>query len=49
VTEAAAVPGAGEPDGRRPGGLAVVIPAKDEAERIVRTVRAALSIDGRSR
>jgi glycosyltransferase involved in cell wall biosynthesis len=30
----------------RPGGLAVVIPAKDEAERIATTVRAVLAIDG---
>jgi glycosyltransferase involved in cell wall biosynthesis len=30
----------------RPGGLAVVIPAKDEAERIAITVRAALGIEG---
>jgi hypothetical protein len=30
----------------RPGGLAVVIPAKDEAERIATTVRAALRVDG---
>jgi glycosyltransferase involved in cell wall biosynthesis len=31
---------------RRPGGLAVVIPAKDEAERIAVTVRAALQVSG---
>jgi glycosyltransferase involved in cell wall biosynthesis len=30
----------------QPGGLAVVIPAKDEAERITVTVRAALAIEG---
>ena len=30
----------------RPGGLAVVIPAKDEAERIATTVQAALAIEG---
>lgn len=39
-----------EPDGTgvppRPGGVAVVIPAKDEAERIANTVRAALAIEG---
>jgi glycosyltransferase involved in cell wall biosynthesis len=40
VTEAA------DPQRARPGGLAVVIPAKDEAERITTTVRAALAIDG---
>jgi glycosyltransferase involved in cell wall biosynthesis len=37
-----------EPEGSppRPGGLAVVIPAKDEAERIATTVQAALAIEG---
>ncbi|WP_370882614.1 glycosyltransferase family 2 protein [Kineosporia succinea] len=30
----------------RPGGLAVIIPAKDEAERIAATVRAALALPG---
>jgi glycosyltransferase involved in cell wall biosynthesis len=34
------------PADERPGGLAVVIPAKDEAERIATTVRAALGIEG---
>jgi hypothetical protein len=35
------------PVGRgRPGGLAVVVPAKDEADRIAVTVKAALRIDG---
>jgi glycosyltransferase involved in cell wall biosynthesis len=29
----------------RPGGLAIIVPAKDEAERITATVRAALQID----
>jgi glycosyltransferase involved in cell wall biosynthesis len=53
VTEAGKPVGADvspEPDGAaaavRPGGLAVVIPAKDEAERIATTVLAALEIDG---
>lgn len=31
--------------GERPGGLAVVVPAKDEAERITATVQAALQIE----
>lgn len=35
-----------EPPAERPGGLAVVVPAKDEAERITATVQAALQIPG---
>jgi glycosyltransferase involved in cell wall biosynthesis len=46
VTEAADPVGTEVPADHRPGGLAVVIPAKDEAERIATTVRAALAIEG---
>jgi glycosyltransferase involved in cell wall biosynthesis len=53
VTEAGKSVGAGvspapdaQPATARTGGLAVVIPAKDEAERIATTVRAALAITG---
>ena len=53
MTDAAKPVGAGvspQPEGvtgtARPGGLAVVIPAKDEAERIATTIEAALAIDG---
>ena len=46
MTEAADSVGTGVPADDRPDGLAVVIPAKDEAERIATTVRAALAIDG---
>jgi len=45
VTEAAEQVG-GESAQRRPGGVAVVIPAKDEAERIAGTIQAAFLIDG---
>ncbi len=44
--DAEPAPAAAAPEPARPGGLAVVIPAKDEAERIAATVRAALAIEG---